>query len=237
MLVGSYLQQEPPREYPIVSACTLVVSPEGQKWLIQIHEAIWVENAQTKESLLHPFQAMRHGVVFDMTPLGYKAINNMGGQQVMVVGDQKIPMRFDQKKLYLELRRPSDHDLRIKEYIELTSCQPWTPEEDMRRDARPARTYKKEDYLVVTLEEWRKCLGFVPDEVIEQTLEATTQFCLIPEEDYREVPRKHYKSRFPFLREKRLNGEVHSDTFFPSVTSAQGHKCSQIFYGKNTGLT
>ena len=99
----------------------------------------------------------------------------------------------------------------------------------MRREARPARTYKEKNYSVVTLEEWRKRLGFVPDEVIERTLEATTQFCLIPEEDNREVPRKHYKSRFPFLREKRLNDEVYSDTFFPSITSAQGHKCSQIF--------
>ena len=73
----------------------------------------------------------------------------------------------------------------------------------------------------VPLEEQRKRPGFFPDEVIMKTLEATTQYCLIKEKDNRENPRWHYKSRFPFLREKRLNDEVHSDTFFPNFITAQ----------------
>ena len=50
----------------------------------------------------------------------------------------------------------------------------------------------------------------------------------------RAVGRRHYKSRFPFLREKRLNDEFHTDTYFPSVTTNDGNTCSQMFIGRNT---
>ena len=101
VLVSSYLQQQPPTEYPIVSACAIIMGPNGDRWLISVNEAIWIEKAETSESLLHPFQAMRHGVMFDMTPSGYKGIDNSIGQQLMVVKGQSIPMNFDQKNYIL----------------------------------------------------------------------------------------------------------------------------------------
>ena len=42
------------------------------------------------------------------------------------------------------------------------------------------------------------------------------------------------KSRFAFLKEKRINDTFHSDTFFPTVDSINGDTCSQIFIGKKT---
>ena len=37
----------------------------------------------------------------------------------------------------------------------------------------------------------------------------------------RAIPRKHYKSRFPYLQESIMNEVFHSDTFFPSVNTNQ----------------
>ena len=50
----------------------------------------------------------------------------------------------------------------------------------------------------------------------------------------RQIGRQHYKSQFPFPREKRLNDEFHIDTFFPSIKTNDGNTCSQIFLGRNT---
>ena len=74
-------------------------------------------------------------------------------------------------------------------------------------------------------------MAMAPDDVVERTLDTTTQLAINVECENREDPRKHLKSRFPFLREKRLNEEVHSDTFFPSVKTDRGNTCSQLFVG------
>ena len=71
-------------------------------------------------------------------------------------------------------------------------------------------------------------------DVITKTFTATTQYAANIEAGNRTIGRRHYKSRFPFLREKRVNDEFHSDTFFPSVQGNDGSICSQMFIGKDT---
>ena len=73
-----------------------------------------------------------------------------------------------------------------------------------------------------------------PEDVIRKTFEATTQLAMSFEAENRLVPRQHYKFRFPFLREKRVKDDFHSDTFFPSVTTNNNETCSLIFFGRNT---
>ena len=194
-----------------------------------------MEGKGHREPLIHHFQERRHGVRFDMTPHGHKKADGETGQQLLIVSDTKIPLEYDTKKLYIHLRKPSVDEMSNAEIIELTSSQPFSLEEEVE-DIEPARVNLEKVFSWVSLKDWRKRLGFAPDEIIKKTLEATTQYCLVPEEENREMPRRHYKSRFPFLREKRLNDEVHSDTFFPNIVTAQRHTCSQIFYGKNTGI-
>ena len=50
----------------------------------------------------------------------------------------------------------------------------------------------------------------------------------------REIPRQLHNSRFPMLKNARRNDTVHSDAFFPSLRTSQGHTCSQMFIGENT---
>ena len=84
------------------------------------------------------------------------------------------------------------------------------------------------------MEQWQQILGLAPEDVIRKTFEATTQLGMNVEIENRSIGRNYYKSRFPFLREKRLNDEFHTDTFFPSESTNDGNTCSQIFLGKNT---
>ena len=73
-----------------------------------------------------------------------------------------------------------------------------------------------------------------PEDIVHRTLEKTTQFYLNCEDDNRDIPRRHFKSRFPGLRYPRLQEGVSTDTFFPSVTSDRGNTCSQFFVGNKT---
>lgn len=38
--MSSYLQEKPPTEHSIISACAVIVGDDGQKWLVQINKAI-----------------------------------------------------------------------------------------------------------------------------------------------------------------------------------------------------
>jgi hypothetical protein len=81
------------------------------------------------------------------------------------------------------------------------------------------------------MQEWRKRLAMLPEEVVRKTLENSTNFYLNIEAENREDPRKHYKYRFPGLRYPRQKETVATDTFFPSVKSRRGNTCSQFFVG------
>ena len=77
-------------------------------------------------------------------------------------------------------------------------------------------------------------MALAPEDVVRKTFEATTQLAMSLEVNNRAIPRQHYKSRFPYLRERRINDVFHSDTFFPSVNTSQNETCSQLFIGKDT---
>ena len=77
-------------------------------------------------------------------------------------------------------------------------------------------------------------MALAPEDIVRKTFEATTQLSMSVEAENRVVPRDHYKARFPFLRERRINDEFHSDTFFPSVTTNRNETCSQLFFGRNS---
>ena len=84
------------------------------------------------------------------------------------------------------------------------------------------------------MEECQKRLAIAPPDVIRKTFQATTQLGMNLEINNRAVGRRHFKTRFSFLKQKRLNDTFHSGTFFPSVTTLRGNTCSQIFFGENS---
>ena len=109
------------------------------------------------------------------------------------------------------------------EVYELTSPEPFNPEEEsfdkIDEISQRQKQYEiKEDIFPggYTIERWRKCLGLAPTDVIRKTFQAMTQMVMNVEAENRQIGRRHFKSRFPTLKEKRINDLFFSGTFFPS---------------------
>ena len=84
------------------------------------------------------------------------------------------------------------------------------------------------------MERWRKCLALAPEDIIRKTFQSTTQLQMNVEAENKRVGRRHYKSRFPALKEKRINDLFYLDTFFSSEKGVDSSTCSQLFIGKDT---
>ena len=78
--------------------------------------------------------------------------------------------------------------------------------------------------------ERKELLGFPLDEVMEKTLESTTQMQVEPiESERREVPKQHRKKRLLMIHPRQLKGRTDMDTFFSTVKSICGYLCVHIF--------
>ena len=213
-----YQDKGPPKICPIVNAVTKVTIPgRDLPVLFTINYATLVDDPDELESLCVPFDLMRHGIKVDLTPTSF------GGEGGIKIQDQFLPFEFDQEKLFYKIMKPSQDDLDSLEWFELTSPYPILNE--------PRRNKKKLLPENIPIQEWRKRLAMLPEDVVRKTIDATTQFYLEAECENREDPRRHLKARTPGIRYPRQHETVASDTFFPSVTSDRGNTCSQFFFG------
>eukprot|EP00957_Ditylum_brightwellii_P058238 4416230-Ditylum_brightwellii.AAC.1 len=69
----------------------------------------------------------------------------------------------------------------------------------------------------VTLEEWRKRLAMLSEDVVKKTLSNCTNLYFNVEMENRQDLHCHFKYRFPGTRYTRQTETVSSDTFFPTV--------------------
>ena len=75
-----------------------------------------------------------------------------------------------------------------------------------------------------TVAKWKELLSYPSEDVIEKTLELTTQMQVEPiESKRREIPRQYCKKRLLMLHPRRLKGHTDTDTFFSSVKSIRGY--------------
>ncbi len=88
---------------------------------------------------------------------------------------------------------------------------------------------KAKDYTAM-----RRFFCWKPVDVIQKTIEATTQWA---QRSLRLPLRRHYKSRYPALRVRRMSETVCTDTFFSDVTALNGYTCAQLFVGRTSMFT
>jgi hypothetical protein len=221
--IRGYQEKGPGKICPIVHAITKAKIPgRNEPVLFGLNYATLVDDPTEHESLVVPFDMMRHGIPMDMTPA------TLGGTGGMTIDDEFFPFEFDEEKLFWEISKPNREELDTLEFFELTSPYPAIINNVYRRPK------SKITPSPVPMSEWRKRLGNIPEEVVRRTLENTTQFYTSVESETRQDPRRHLKSRLPGLRLPRQREKVASDTFFPSVKTARGHTCSQFFVGIDT---
>ena len=151
---------------PLVSAITCVDVEGEDPYLFLSNQACYYEHSEQKKSLIHPYQAMYHGVKFCLTPKSRLTQEGEVGKQMMTVDEQKIPLLYDGRKLFLKIRKPSKDEMKTLETFEITSPAPYDPERENDTENMPRRDSKRryKDYPGgLSIEEWRKRLALAPD--------------------------------------------------------------------------
>ena len=96
---------------PLVTAITCV-EIEGQEPILFImNQACFYDCDAQNETLCHPYQAMEHGVTFCLTPVDTLTPDGNNGRQQMVVEDRVIPLNYDGRKMYLNIRQPTEEGI------------------------------------------------------------------------------------------------------------------------------
>ena len=106
---------------PLVTAITCVELEGEDPILFLMNQACYYECSEQSESLCHPYQAMQHGVRFYLTPTDTLTPDGENGQQKMVVEEKDTPLRYDGRKLYLNIRKPTDEEIERLDIFEITS--------------------------------------------------------------------------------------------------------------------
>ena len=133
-----------------------------------------------------------------MAFIGFEDTKENLGNPSMVVGNTEIPFMFDGRKMYFNLRKPTDKEIRTMVPVILTSPKQYNPKpETYLHKVRRKKTNKI--LSKIPIEEWRDRLALAPDDVIRKTLQATIYLANNIEDDNRQVMKRHYQSRFPFL--------------------------------------
>jgi len=192
--------------------------------LFVMHYATLVVNKNEKESLHVPFQSMRHGVKFDLTPKIH------GGKCNMTIEQEDFPIKFDREKKFFNIEKPTQEELDRYDCYELTS------EAEMSKiwEQRVCRKCKKTTHEGIPLVKWRRRLALALADIVEKTLKNTMQYYMTVDCENRTNMRQHHQSQFRGLKLPRLKEGVATDTIFPSEKTSMGHTCSQFFIVTDT---
>ena len=219
---------------PIVNAATKgLIKGREDPVLLGMNHTTLVSDDRENESLCQPYDLMKHGMKVDLVP---KHLGGAGGMMAQGEDTEESFVDFEWEEeenlVCIKTSKPTQEEIDTLEYFELTSPLPVharTP-----HGQKINRKKQKTTTGDTPLSEWRKCLGMLPLDVAEHTLEETTQFYLDVECEDRDTMRDHIKSRFPATRLNRLNEKVATDAFFPSTKSDRGNACSQFFAGTDS---
>ena len=129
---------------------------------------------------------MKHGVKIDMIPSKY------GGTGAIKIDDEVLPYLFDDEKLYWKISKPTQDDMDVLRWFELTPPN-ILGETRIRRQSKKALMPHG-----IPWEEWQRRLGMLPEDVVKRTvLDATTQLYMEIENENRSEPREHLPKCMP----------------------------------------
>jgi hypothetical protein len=106
MSMMGYQSKELPQECKVVNAITKVTIPGREEPVIfEVNYATLVMDPAEYESLVVPFDMMKHGIKVDMVPPRY------GGTGGITVEGELLPYCFDNEKLYWHIEKPTRDDM------------------------------------------------------------------------------------------------------------------------------
>eukprot|EP00957_Ditylum_brightwellii_P172542 13135976-Ditylum_brightwellii.AAC.1 len=102
----------------------------------------------------------------------------------MVLQEEEFPFEWDEEKLFIRISKPDEGDLEKLEIIELNSPIP-----DMTMEMNLIRREKKgRMHNGVTLEEWRKRLAMLPEDMVKKIFSNCTNLYFNVEMENRQDP-------------------------------------------------
>eukprot|EP00957_Ditylum_brightwellii_P202325 15329661-Ditylum_brightwellii.AAC.1 len=114
--IRGYGNEEEGKTCRIVNAAKKAYIP-GREMLIIVllYYATLNEDENENESLVVPFEMMKHGIHVDLVP------KKLGGEGKICVDEECIPFEWDDKKLFWKISKPNEEDLESLEKFELNS--------------------------------------------------------------------------------------------------------------------
>ena len=112
----------------LINACyTTAILPSNKLVVIKINQCLLDKTLSQKESLLQPHQASVFGVVIDDIAKNHLSMDGKQEGQCIIIGSDILPLHFDGWKCYLQIRQPSQEELKSLPVYELTSPHEYTP--------------------------------------------------------------------------------------------------------------
>ena len=119
----------------------------------------------------------------------------------MTVDERDIPFQYDRRKMFINIRKPSEEEIDALEVYKITSPLLFEPnDEELITRRKPYKKVYKKFIGDLTLEQWRERLAMAPADVVRQTMKTTTQIAMSVKADNQVISERHLKSRFLFLR-------------------------------------
>ena len=112
---------------PVMLVITCMETPGEEPILLLFHQTCFIEDSAQYESFCLPFQCMDHGVTFDLMPKEHQNDLGQQGRQSMTIEDREIPLNYDGRKMYVDIRKPTEEELATLEVFKLTSSEPYEP--------------------------------------------------------------------------------------------------------------
>jgi hypothetical protein len=114
MSISGNQSKDPPMECAVVNAVTKVKIPgRTDPVIFEFHYATLIKEEEEFESLLVPFEMMKHGMKVDMIPQKY------GGTGSILVDGETLPFMLDDEKLYWEISIPTRDDMDSLKWFKL----------------------------------------------------------------------------------------------------------------------
>ena len=111
-LIKGYGSSDDGRICPIVNAATKAMFlGRDEPVILILNHATLIDDENESESLLVPFELMRHGIKVDLTP------RILGGVGAMYIEEEYMPFKWDNEKLFVKIEKPNEGELGSWRYM------------------------------------------------------------------------------------------------------------------------
>ncbi|KAL7575091.1 hypothetical protein ACA910_000459 [Epithemia clementina (nom. ined.)] len=233
-MTGAFAGRDSGQQFPVVTAAAKLIDESGKQYAAVAHKVLYDSSPHQVESLLSIHQSLSNQAngINDRARCELDVDGNPGKQKARF-NDKGLFFHFDGVKCFFEVAAITQSELSSLPRVFLTS-------HDARQYKPRVRTHTtratKSLALSPHLPPWKYRLGFIPDHVVEKTLQATTQMVSTVKAETREHMRDHILTRIPELKQQCINGTACVDTFFSSLKSVRGYTCWTQYSFVKSGL-